>query len=66
MDVKRVLFGQLLVAVGGGLLAMGVTVFMVKLIIELAYFVAGGLALVGLALLIVGMFLRRSPGPPHP
>lgn len=59
MNVKRYVFSRYLAAAGTGLLVIGGIIFVIKLLLDVAYLVAGALALAGLILLIVGFVYRR-------
>lgn len=57
--MNRPLLRHWLIATGAGLLTLGAALFLIKLMLEMAYFVAGGLALAGLAVLAAGAILRE-------
>jgi lipopolysaccharide export LptBFGC system permease protein LptF len=59
MSPQRYFLARSLVGTSIGLLVLAVVLFVVKLVLEVAYVVAGGLALAGLVLLIAGIVILR-------
>lgn len=57
MNVNRFFFGKSLTISGAGMLSMAVMLFLVKLLIDVAYLVAAVLGITGLAMLVIGMIL---------
>ena len=58
--LNRYYFGRSLAFAGGSLVALGIILLLVKLLIFVAYYAAGAIALAGLVLLGVGWLLQRS------
>ncbi len=56
---QRLSAGITLSMVGGGVLAFGILLVLIKLLITLAWHYAGAIVLAGLILLIIGFILRR-------
>ncbi|MCK4276179.1 MAG: hypothetical protein KAX78_06680 [Phycisphaerae bacterium] len=57
MNVNRFFFGKSLTISGVGMLWMAMMLFLVKLLIDVAYIVAAVLGITGLAMLLIGMIL---------
>ena len=53
-------FGRSLVFAGGSLVALGIVLLLVKLLIVVAYYAAGLIAVTGLILLGIGWLLQRA------
>lgn len=60
MDPKRTLLSRTLVTLGGGLLALGIAVFLIKLLVEMAYYVAGAILVVGVGCVVAGAILKKT------
>ena len=57
---NRYYFGRSLAFAGGSLVALGVVLLLVKLLMFVAYYAAGAIALGGLVLLGIGWLLQRA------
>jgi len=60
MDPKRQLLSRTLITIGGGLLALGIAVFLIKLLVEMAYYVAGAILVVGIGCVAAGAILKKT------
>ncbi len=58
--LNRYYFGRSLVFAGGSLVALGIVLLLVKLLIFVAYYAAGAIAVIGLMLLGIGWLLQRA------
>ena len=59
MDPNRTLLSRTLLTIGGGLFALGIAVFLLKLLMEMAYFVAGAILVVGVGCVVAGAILKK-------
>jgi len=60
MDPNRTLLSRTLITIGGGLLALGIAVFLIKLLVEMAYYVAGAILVVGVGCVVAGAILKKT------
>ena len=60
MNPNRTLLSRTLVTIGGGLLALGIAVFLIKLLVEMAYYVAGAILVVGVGCLVAGAIVKKT------
>jgi len=60
MNMNRIFFAQSLIIAGGSVLTLGVFLLLIKLVMLIAWYAAGIVALVGLVVLLVGFLLRRA------
>ncbi|MGC9454601.1 MAG: hypothetical protein ACP5HU_07025 [Phycisphaerae bacterium] len=59
MSPQRYLLARSLVGSAIALIVLAAVLFLIKLLIDVAYIVAGGLALAGLVLLLAGIVILR-------
>lgn len=59
MNLRRLQFGQSLIIAGSGVLGIGVLLILIKLVMFIAWYAAGVVALAGGVLLLVGFLLKR-------
>ncbi|MFP3938249.1 MAG: hypothetical protein ACLFVW_07890 [Phycisphaerae bacterium] len=59
MSPQRYLLARSLVGSAIGLIVLAAVLFLIKLLMDVAYIVAGGLALAGLVLLAAGVIILR-------
>ena len=59
MDARRYFLSRSLAAGGMGLLSLGVVIFLIKLVIDIAYFAAAMLVLAGAIMLLAGWIIKR-------
>lgn len=57
MGLNRLMYSRMLTGAGSALLGLGILLLLVKLLIALAWFASGAIALAGLVLLGVGYLL---------
>jgi len=57
MKSDRLAFSRMLVLSGGALLGLGIVLLLVKLLMAVAWYASGAIALSGLALLLIGYLL---------
>ena len=62
MNLNRWMLSRTLVAFGGLALGLGVLLLLVKLVIALAWYASGAIALAGLILLAVGYAIGAGTG----
>jgi hypothetical protein len=60
MDPNRAVLSRTLFTIGGGLLSLGIAVFLIKVLVEMAYVVAGAILLVGVGCLVAGALLKKT------
>jgi len=60
MDPRRFMYVRSLTATGWGLITLGAVLLVIKLLIDVLHFLALGVGLVGVIMLIAGAFMRRT------
>ena len=58
--LNRYYFGRSLAFAGGSLVGLGIILLLVKVLMLVAYYAAGLIAVIGLALLGIGWLLQRA------
>ena len=59
MGWRRFQFAQSLMFTGGGILALGILLVLIKLMMFIAWYAAGAVVLAGAMMFLTGLILRR-------